>query len=387
MTLLDIRTLLVVLMVSNVLMAAVIWVGSRGRLRDGLGKWVVSLLIQGLAWLLMAPRNEICDFLSIPVGNAILVLSWSLQGGAISDFQQRKMPRSVYTVPPVVIFLLFWAMIDDPHFRLGFSGVAYGIGETALGILALSRAGGASLYTRGLLSAAYFAIAIVMMIRGLAVIIAPGEFSSLFSPHLTQTVTFVAGFIAVIVSSIGLLLMHKERAEEKIHLLATTDSLTGLYNRRTFVELAARELARGRRAKQPISLLMFDLDLFKRVNDTHGHQTGDRVLVEFSRLVQGCLRREDLLVRYGGEEFCVLLPGIGLERAGALAQRVRSLVEQTPIDINGRHLSITVSCGVTTITPDFDIDLEAALAVADDALYKAKREGRNRVSVKALSIS
>jgi diguanylate cyclase (GGDEF)-like protein len=189
----------------------------------------------------------------------------------------------------------------------------------------------------------------------------------------------LAFYAVTICSSFAFILMHKERADRETYELATTDSLTGVYNRRTFKELAEPHLSRSRRAHLPVSLLMLDLDHFKRVNDTFGHLAGDDVLKAFAQLVHSCLRKEDLLARYGGEEFVVLLPGSSRIAATALAERIREQVAANPLDAAGHRARITVSIGVASEDGDILPSLESMLGRADEALYKAKAEGRNRV--------
>jgi diguanylate cyclase (GGDEF)-like protein len=129
----------------------------------------------------------------------------------------------------------------------------------------------------------------------------------------------------------------------------------------------------------PVSLLMLDLDHFKRINDTYGHLGGDDVLKAFSVVVRSCLRKEDLLARYGGEEFVVLLPGASQTQASSLAERIREGVAARSFDANGHLVRVTVSIGIASEGGDTLPSLEAMLGRADEALYRAKNEGRNRV--------
>ena len=172
-------------------------------------------------------------------------------------------------------------------------------------------------------------------------------------------------------------------AEQRLLQMATTDPLTGLDNRSHFQARALSELARSRRTREPVSLLLADVDLFKRINDDFGHDAGDKVLRNLSELLRGGLRETDVLARWGGEEFIALLPSSDEEAAAQLAERVRSLVESAPIDVAGRAVSVTMSFGVTTCRGAED--LEAATSRADQALYASKNGGRNRVTRAALT--
>ncbi|MDD5365827.1 MAG: diguanylate cyclase [Gallionellaceae bacterium] len=171
-----------------------------------------------------------------------------------------------------------------------------------------------------------------------------------------------------------LVITQRKQAEEEIHLLATTDSLTGLINRREFTTILSREVERAKRYGVPMSLLMYDLDFFKRVNDTYGHDVGDQVLQEVTRLVRQNTRAADVLARWGGEEFMVLMPESGLPAAREAAEKLRLAIAGHPFDRIGQ---LTVSFGAT----EFAVrdDLNSLLKRVDDALYRAKAQGRNRV--------
>jgi two-component system cell cycle response regulator len=162
---------------------------------------------------------------------------------------------------------------------------------------------------------------------------------------------------------------------ETLERLAVTDPLTGLANRRGGDQNIAAEISRAKRQKTPLSCILLDVDRFKMVNDTYGHQAGDFLLREFGALLRRTLRAYDILVRWGGEEFLIVLPGVSLDVARALAERVRRAVEQLPIEGVG---SISVSAGVAAIGESYDF--EAMLAHADRQLYHAKASGRNRVA-------
>ncbi|HUX25062.1 MAG TPA: diguanylate cyclase [Burkholderiales bacterium] len=171
-----------------------------------------------------------------------------------------------------------------------------------------------------------------------------------------------------------------EKNEAALRELATHDGLTALYNHHTFYVLLGDELARAQRFNRPLSLLLLDIDHFKRVNDTHGHQAGDAVLKGLSELLGREARAIDRVCRYGGEEFTVILPETDLEAAALIAERLRASVEAQPFDVEaGAPLRITVSIGVAS-WPLQGEGVDTLVAAADTALYAAKRSGRNRIS-------
>lgn len=169
------------------------------------------------------------------------------------------------------------------------------------------------------------------------------------------------------------------RLFQKVQQLAITDELTGAYNRRYFFELLDLELARSRRYNHSISLLMIDIDHFKSVNDRYGHATGDQVLKSVCAQIDQTVRESDSLGRYGGEEFILLLPETPLDRAVEVAERLRRMVENTKMRVDGVEISVTLSIGAAAIGPDSK-DSDSLVQSADRAMYQAKEAGRNRVS-------
>jgi two-component system cell cycle response regulator len=165
---------------------------------------------------------------------------------------------------------------------------------------------------------------------------------------------------------------------EEIYRMTIVDALTGAYNKRYFLEFLEREIARCARYRRPLSLLMFDIDHFKAINDKHGHLTGDYVLREMSRRLLSRIRREELLARYGGEEFAAVLPETDLTGARTFGEQVRRIVCDQPFEYEGDTFPVTISVGVATVEGE-DIDVSSFIKQADDLLFRAKREGRNRV--------
>lgn len=169
--------------------------------------------------------------------------------------------------------------------------------------------------------------------------------------------------------------------EQRILRLASTDYLTGLLNRRAFLERLERELNRCQREKSHLGLIIMDIDHFKKVNDNHGHQAGDLVLQELSAALANSCRVYDFFGRYGGEEFILCLPGADRWNTYQIAERMRASVECQKIFLADKRtsISVTASFGVTAMLPDCPRDSDELIKEADNALYQAKGEGRNRV--------
>jgi two-component system cell cycle response regulator len=173
---------------------------------------------------------------------------------------------------------------------------------------------------------------------------------------------------------------------DALYLLSTTDGLTGATNKSSFLDSLDRELRRAHRYGRTVSLALFDIDLFKHVNDSRGHLAGDYVLRELSRLVGDRVRRVDTFARYGGEEFALILPEIDRDDARTVCEKLRTLVSEHPFSYDGDALAITVSVGLATVdlraatrAADPPPSAASVIAVADGKLYEAKASGRNRV--------
>lgn len=170
-------------------------------------------------------------------------------------------------------------------------------------------------------------------------------------------------------------------ANERLERLAITDGLTGLYNHRHFRENLQQEFERASRYKLPLSCLIFDVDNFKKLNDTYGHLVGDKVLKEIATRTLKCVRKSDLVARYGGEEFVVIMPQTGAEGAAVEAERIRAIIDDTPFSEVPEEHPVSVSGGVSVLDHENMLNAEDLLRAADQALYEAKRSGKNRVVV------
>ena len=174
--------------------------------------------------------------------------------------------------------------------------------------------------------------------------------------------------------------LEEEAALQRVYDAALRDGLTGVFNRKHLEERLDAEVSFAARHKTELSLIMLDIDFFKRVNDTLGHPAGDAVLKNVAVLLQNTIRNEDLLARYGGEEFTIIVRGIDLQSTAMMGERLRVAVEQNPTVIEGRPLHVTVSLGAASLTCCADQrNRNTLVAIADRRLYFAKQGGRNRV--------
>ena len=184
-----------------------------------------------------------------------------------------------------------------------------------------------------------------------------------------------------------IVLLHQklEEANAKLFMMSRTDFLTRVYNRAAIAERLEQEVTRSLREETPLAALMLDVDHFKRVNDTFGHLTGDKVLVEIAQRLCAECRPYDSTGRFGGEEFLVVLPGPRFEDVTSMAERVRQRIKGTPIAADGQRLEMTVSMGAVWVDGKVKCSAQEVIKAADDQLYEAKHKGRDRVEVARLN--
>jgi len=181
----------------------------------------------------------------------------------------------------------------------------------------------------------------------------------------------------------GIFLISNKIYENELEIRSMTDSLTGLFNRNAFDQLAKMKISKAERNNMKLGLAICDIDHFKRVNDSYGHSIGDKILVEFSNLIKNNLRMEDLLGRYGGEEFTILI--LEMEESNMILklEEIRKEIEKNIFLINSKNININASFGGIVFNPN-DMDIKKAFNIADNALYKAKELGRNKVIVESI---
>ena len=174
----------------------------------------------------------------------------------------------------------------------------------------------------------------------------------------------------------------EETCQKQIFESSIRDALTGIFNRKYFTEKIASDISFAKRHQIPLSLLVIDVDHFKKVNDTYGHNTGDYVLTQVARIINDSLRDNDMVARYGGEEFVVIAQGIDFEGGKILAERIRCRIEEAPLnalDTTGTALRVTISIGVASVSTEAGVDEDVMISTADQNLYHAKEKGRNKV--------
>jgi diguanylate cyclase len=228
---------------------------------------------------------------------------------------------------------------------------------------------------RWLAAAGVLASAPLVLARVALVIWAPEQYPSFESPHGLNVVGLMVNGACLGIGTLAFLMAHRDEAEAQLALLATQDPLTGLLNRRALMEQGERLVQLARRQAVPLTLMMFDIDHFKRINDERGHPVGDRVIAHFAAALHNTLREGDVLGRYGGEEFLAVLYAAGLDTAAAVDARLRCWLGDNEAALG---FPVNYSAGAAGLSADGD-SLESAIARADEALYRAKQAGRGRL--------
>lgn len=375
MNLIDPRTAIVLISAMSAMMALVLYALKRSYPPSihGLGHWSQALLVIVGGGILAASRGKLPEVLTTAVPN--FLLSWGVYGlyAGTQRFHGVR-PHTLRWLGTVgaVVLATMWFTWGDPDYsarlRLMAALMAVIFARHAWFIVQQ----GMESFSRWLTVAVLTYIAAVQVVRLVTTFLWPTGDTILDATP--QQALFIASFsVSVLLFSVGAVLMAGDRLRTELEHLATRDSLTNTLTRRYMDEACAIELERCQRTGQSLAFLIMDLDRFKAINDTYGHQVGDRVLVEFAAKVQRQLRRKELLGRFGGEEFVLVLPHTDLAAALQVAERIRAAC------VPGENeVGCTVSIGVTASLPEGD-SLDKLLSRADAALYEAKNAGRNRV--------
>ena len=222
---------------------------------------------------------------------------------------------------------------------------------------------------------------VVMLALRVVMLALPGDGDwAMGIPVEIQVYSYLFALMILLLNTVGFLLMQKERAIEIQRVQANQDALTGIYNRRALMSELRRIIDLAVLRRESLSMLMLDIDHFKRVNDTHGHQVGDEVIGVICQRVKARLRRGDLFARFGGEEFVVVLPGTKLGDAHTVAEAIRGVIAAEPIQVGEIRIPVTISIGIQSVQSVTNTtSVDELIAACDAALYRAKQNGRNRV--------
>lgn len=342
------------------------------------GAFLLSRLFEMLAWVLIGLRGSIPDILSISVGNSCLIAGSALKIVGFLKLGHGYKPWmqwSYLAATPVLIGAFNLTAVWWPFENIRIAAMSVLLTLAWLPPLYRMLGDRQASALQRVVAITYAAALMLLIVRGYAGLTF-GDEMTLLSRNPYNALLFGGLYMIMLVGNLGFILMSKEASDDRLMYAATYDELTGILNRRTFAARAKEAIALCARKREPLAFIIMDIDRFKRINDAHGHLTGDRVLRSFADAMAAQLRPYDLFGRIGGEEFAVLLPDV--DEAGALevAQRMRAAAAADLVD---ETVSYTVSIGLTAQIPDEHTSLDALYKQGDAALYRAKEAGRNRV--------
>lgn len=373
MLILDPRTLIAMAGAMSLLMALVLGLMRRSYPPSihGLGMWAAAPLLWVVSTALFSARGVVPDVLGIVAANAFLLMGAICQLLGTRRFLGHAAAWGAWAaLLAIIVGVMALLTIPYPNYalRVAFSTVSVGCVYASLLVFML-KSGSRSFPVR--LVEAVLVLHLLVLTSRLYTLWTGEGGTDLMDRNAIQTLYISAYVLTTLMLPLGNVLMATDRLRAELEHLATHDPLLPIRNRRAFLQACESELARARRNGLPPALVLMDLDHFKAVNDTHGHQHGDAVLRHVVTRLQTVLRRTDVLARYGGEEFALLLPETSVADAHLLTQRLHaSLAEGHPLDCR-------LSMGATAWRGTAD-SLDAMLSRADAALYRAKAAGRNQ---------
>jgi len=344
--------------------------------------WALAALAATFQWGLTPLEDSFPSYASFWLTiNAFSVLVVTLGlAGHCQRSGKKTLERNLWPSAAAVYFVVVWTTISNPHVGISSAAVpsfaaislflaSYVVMQNSQGFRPAEIA---TAVITALVGCSQAAAATVTFMQGPA---ANAELQALYNQIIFMTLP--AGYAGM---AIFVLFIIASDLSEDMRKLAISDQLTGLLNRRGFGEQAAQSFATSRRTGQPVSVVVTDIDRFKQINDVFGHSLGDEALSTFAGLLKLGRRDDDITARIGGEEFALILPGADLVDAMEIADGLRSLIQASPMNLDGRRLTMTASFGVATLS-NKDSCMADVVVRADRALYKSKREGRNRVDL------
>lgn len=380
-------TFLALFMLLCAALVAMVWLvrrGTRVRDRTGLREWSVGLGLQLLGWLLFAVPAQAWGGVVQALASGLLVAGHAALLRALA----RGLHARGGTTPSLAVYLpgallvpaMLWPGTTAPQHIAMFwlaalVALLVGLAPSLAGRNRPPRSG-----AERVIVGIYLGAGVVGVLRLAEQWVQPQSGPS-FDASITpaQQLALAYFVLAPVFATFAFVLAQLERQQRVLEGLAAADPLTGLDNRRAFFEQVRQRLLEGEAGDALAALLMIDLDGFKPVNDRYGHVVGDRVLVGVADALRASLRADDVVGRFGGDEFCVLLARVSPGEATRRAEALRDVVAARPLRVDGVPVPLSLSIGIAHVREGRDADLDALLAIADRRLYLAKRAGRNRV--------
>jgi diguanylate cyclase (GGDEF)-like protein len=381
----DIRSAMMIAACLNVMIALMLVVVGNAFPRayqNSLRWWLAGLIMHPVGFILVALGGVLSSFAAIVLSNIFIAAGFACGAIALrilTGIEQRRLLLLALVVVAGVIAAYFSIVNDQIVLRT----VLLAFVHSALlifSVMSVYRSDSKATQISKVLAILFLFGAVVTLNRGMYYMITQAPTNNVFSMAWPNTLAFLTGGLFPVVATVGFLLMCTEDSQKRLERMASEDHLTGVYNRRALSELGAREVARSRRHGSPLSLILVDIDFFKRINDELGHVAGDIALVETVKRLKSLLRSEDYLGRMGGEEFIILLPDTNASQAMSTANRIQQAFSNSTIPLLNTSRSITLSGGIALLSAQ-DIQFDDVLRRADQAMYLAKTMGRNRMEL------
>jgi len=349
-----------------------------------------SYFLFSLGFILLGLRQYIPNILSIIVANLVIVAGFSLLILGILKFLKYEIRNfakvSVALLCVMTIAFVYFTYIQaSVNARIVIISAIIAGHSLFVGFKVFTNKEQGILTFTGLLGFAFIYCAFVFLFRMYFAFNEP-KLDDFMNAGTIHAFSLISLQFVTITSCFSLTISASQQLASELATQATIDSLTNIYNRRAFDEFAQKSVLRAQREKTPISIILMDIDFFKKVNDTYGHQVGDKVLKEFSLRLKNSLRQYDILARYGGEEFTLLLPDTDTKTALLIAEKLRDTIAQPIFCLEGGlELKVTASFGIATNQGEH-INWQQLISFADEALYRAKENGRNCVKLHSADV-
>ncbi len=350
----------------------------------GFGLWVISNIAVAVGVLLLGFDSAWTDLLGTSLTFGAVLIGYE-GNRRFLDLEHSRLFSSAFFVLQFA-GLVYFKFFDNANvvLQIVFTSFLVGVISLLCGLLFAKNSSQKAQFSYNFTAVTYIVFALVMFSRSV-ITFYTGDRQEFYRADGIQPLFFILYILFEIVRTFNYInlntsRMHNElkQTQEELEKLATTDFLTGISNRRSFLEIGEGEIQRARRFRHPLSLIMFDIDFFKRVNDLYGHAVGDSVLVSIADVCRKILRVTDTFGRLGGEEFGILLPHTNIEGAKTIAEYIRAAAEESEIKFAENTIKVTASFGITEISGT-DAQIISLLDRTDILLYKAKNEGRNRI--------
>jgi diguanylate cyclase (GGDEF)-like protein len=379
---LDIPSIYFVSVVTNLAMTLAVMIVAVRQSIPGLKLLAWALVANSGYYLVVSARSVIPEILAIGFGNMLGALTLTLILNAVLQLRRADMSPVLYITPVVLMMIVSVALHEDRASRLIIASFILSY-QIALIMWSLLRAGNIIVGRGRMIMALTCAVSMtIMAYRGLSLLFGWHEVTPFQSRDTLTTLFYMINYLGMFFLAFGFVLTTVEQGAEQNRRMALQDPLTGLANRRSLFEAMEKLFVKAEAESQPFSLMIIDVDLFKRVNDEFGHQAGDSVLKHVASTIKNRLRKDDIVARIGGEEFLAVLPETPPEGALQLAEELRHTMAEKPLVYKGEEIGVTISVGLyssASLAPNLTPD--AVIASADKALYRAKTNGRNRVEI------